>query len=99
MAKTKSAPSSVRFTPEDKKILRALSAKLGLGTPQVLRLALRRLAEIEQVGRGHVEGAAPVWQIAADLGEGVSEEVWANVPSDLSKNVDHYLYGSPKSHE
>jgi len=99
MAKARSVPSSIRFTAEDKKILRALSAKLGLGTPQVLRLAIRKLAETEQVGRRYVEGAVPVWQIAADLGAKVSEDVWAGVPRDLSKNVDHYLYGSPKDEE
>ncbi len=99
MNQTKSVPSSIRFTAEDKKILRALSAKLGLGTPQVLRLAIRKLAEIEQVGRRYVKGAVPVWQIAAELGERVPEDVWANVPSDLSKNIDHYLYGSPKDEE
>jgi len=99
MAKTKSVPSSIRFTTEDKKILRALSAKLGLGTPQLLRLAIRKLAEMEQVGRRYVEGAAPVWKIAADLGERVSPDAWVSVPSDLSKNLDHYLYGSSKGEE
>jgi hypothetical protein len=99
MTEAKSVPSSIRFTAEDKKILRALGAKLGLGTPQVLRLAIRKLAEIEQVGRRYVKGAVPVWQVAAELGEQVSEDTWANVPTDLSKNVDHYLYGSPKDEE
>jgi len=99
MTKVKSVPSSIRFTAEDKKILRALSAKLGLGTPQVLRLAIRKLAEIEQVGRRYVEGAVPVWKMAADLGERVSEDAWANVPHDLSKNIDHYLYRSTKDEE
>jgi len=26
----------------------------------------------------------------------VPERDWARLPSDLSKNVDHYLYGSKK---
>jgi hypothetical protein len=38
----------------------------------------------------------PVWEIAAQIGAEVPEEEWAKVPGDLSKNVDHYLYGSPK---
>lgn len=37
-----------------------------------------------------------VWEIAAQIGAEISQEKWAEVPSDLSKNVDHYLYGSPK---
>ncbi len=61
-----------------------------------MRLAIRKLAETEQVGRRYVEGAVPVWRVAVELGERVSEDVWADVPTDLSKNIDHYLYGSPK---
>jgi hypothetical protein len=91
-----SVPTGVRFTPEDRRILQALHAKLGVGTAQILRLAIRRLAEIEQVGRSYVEDAAPVWRMAADLGERVPKDAWANVPRDLSKNIDHYLYGAPK---
>jgi putative addiction module CopG family antidote len=38
-------------------------------------------------------------QSVADVFTGIAEEVpdgeWAGVPSDLSKNVDHYAYGSP----
>lgn len=29
----------------------------------------------------------------------IPAEEWEKLPSDLSKNVDHYLYGSPKSEE
>ena len=36
------------------------------------------------------------WEIAAKLMAEVPEEAWDNVPSDLSINVDHYLYGAPK---
>ena len=38
----------------------------------------------------------PIWEIAAQIGAEVPQEEWAKVPGDLSKNVDHYLYGSPK---
>lgn len=92
----KSVPTGVRFTREDRKILKALSAKLGVGTSQVLRLAIRTPAEIEQVGRCYVEDAVPVWQIAADLGKRIPKHVWAEVPRDLSKNIGHYLHGTRK---
>lgn len=26
----------------------------------------------------------------------IPQEEWEKLPSDLSKNIDHYLYGSPK---
>ena len=41
----------------------------------------------------------PIWEIAAELGAQIPEEEWAKVPSDLSTNLDHYLYGAPKSEE
>lgn len=43
--------------------------------------------------------ARPIWEIAAEIGASVPEEVWARVPDDLSMNLDHYLYGSPKEEE
>jgi hypothetical protein len=38
----------------------------------------------------------PIWEIATQIGAEIPREEWAKVPGDLSKNVDHYLYGSPK---
>lgn len=29
----------------------------------------------------------------------IPQEEWAKLPSDMSTNLDHYLYGSPKSEE
>ena len=29
----------------------------------------------------------------------VPDEEWKKLPADLSKNIDHYLYGSPKVEE
>ena len=29
----------------------------------------------------------------------IPEEEWTKLPSDMSKNLDYYLYGSPKSEE
>ncbi|MBW4691266.1 MAG: hypothetical protein KME27_05810 [Lyngbya sp. HA4199-MV5] len=41
----------------------------------------------------------PIWERVADISAQVSPEEWAKLPKDLSKNVDHYLYGSPKQDE
>jgi putative addiction module CopG family antidote len=38
-------------------------------------------------------------EIFARLARQVPEEEWSKVPTDLSKNLDHYLYGSPKVSE
>jgi hypothetical protein len=43
--------------------------------------------------------ARPLWELVVEIGAQVPDEEWAKVPSDLSKNVDHYLYGAPKDDE
>jgi hypothetical protein len=39
---------------------------------------------------------APIWELLAGLGHGVPAEEWEKLPTDLARNVDHYLYGAPK---
>ena len=39
----------------------------------------------------------PIWEIVEEIGRAIPEEAWRNVPADLSKNIDHYLYGAPKA--
>ncbi|PSB24621.1 hypothetical protein [Stenomitos frigidus] len=41
----------------------------------------------------------PIWERVAEISAQVPPEEWAKLPKDLSKNVDHYLYGSPKEDE
>jgi prevent-host-death family protein len=36
-------------------------------------------------------------QAFAVVAQEVPDEDWRRVPADLSKNVDHYLYGAPKT--
>ncbi|MGA2170584.1 MAG: type II toxin-antitoxin system ParD family antitoxin [Terracidiphilus sp.] len=38
-------------------------------------------------------------EIFVRLGQQIPMEEWSKVPVDLSKNLDHYLYGSPKDSE
>lgn len=40
--------------------------------------------------------AHPVLHLAEQIRESVPTEKWAELPADLSVNVDHYLYGHPK---
>lgn len=40
--------------------------------------------------------AKPIWEIAEELAADVPDEEWGKIPSDLSINYKHYLYGSPK---
>jgi hypothetical protein len=40
--------------------------------------------------------AKPLWERLVSLGQEVPEEEWAKLPTDLSRNFEHYTYGSPK---
>jgi hypothetical protein len=40
--------------------------------------------------------AASIENVLAGLASEVSEEEWNNLPSDLTDNLDHYLYGTPR---
>jgi hypothetical protein len=45
-----------------------------------------------------VENVKPIWETIAEMGASVPEEVWSQVPSDLGKRLDHYLYSNGESH-
>jgi len=36
-------------------------------------------------------------EMAAAIAKSVPDEEWDRLPTDFSKEVDHYLYGAPKS--
>ncbi len=40
--------------------------------------------------------AKPLWQIAEEIAKEIPDEEWAKLPTDLSANLKHYLYGAPK---
>lgn len=67
--------------------------------------AIERLVSVEEIRlqapgeTAFVEDARPIWEVASELGAALPDEAWAGVPTDLSKNVDHYLYGAPKEDE
>ncbi|MGA3372782.1 MAG: type II toxin-antitoxin system ParD family antitoxin [Terracidiphilus sp.] len=41
----------------------------------------------------------PIWETIVKIGKKIPEEEWAGIPTDLARNLDHYLYGSPKASE
>jgi hypothetical protein len=63
---------------------------------------LKRVASVETITvqpagvPAYDETAKPIWQVAMEIGASVPVEEWAKIPTDLSKNLDHYLYGAPK---
>lgn len=66
---------------------------------------IKRIASVESLtvesaeARQPVAGAKPIWEVALEIGASVPEEEWAKIPTDLSKNLHHYLYGAPKQEE
>jgi hypothetical protein len=67
--------------------------------------AIEQLVSVEEIrlqapGEApFVSEARPIWEVVSELGAALPDEAWAGVPTDLSKNVDHYLYGAPKEDE
>jgi hypothetical protein len=51
-------------------------------------VALRPQTEVDKTAR-------PIWEIVEEIGASVPDEEWAKLPTDLSKNLDYYLYGAP----
>ncbi len=42
--------------------------------------------------------ARPFWEIAKEISDKVSDKEWGELPTDLSENFEHYMYGSTKGH-
>jgi hypothetical protein len=40
--------------------------------------------------------ARPIWDVAEELAADVPGSEWRKVPTDLAKNLHHYLHGGPK---
>ena len=62
-----------------------------LHIPQVERLQLQPLGE-----SGYDATARPIEDVLMDLADEVPEEDWKRLPPDLTDNLDHYLYGTPR---
>lgn len=53
----------------------------------------------EEVALVDIADAKPIWEIALELGARIPEDELDQIPTDLARNLDHYLYGAPKSNE
>jgi Arc/MetJ-type ribon-helix-helix transcriptional regulator len=38
----------------------------------------------------------PIWEVFQEISASVPDEVWESLPTDLSEQHDHYIYGTPK---
>jgi len=63
---------------------------------------IKRVASVESLTveptavAAPVPSSKPIWEVALEIGARVPEEEWAKVPTDLAKNLHHYLHGAPK---
>jgi putative addiction module CopG family antidote len=63
----------------------------------VVRVGLELLQEREkEAQRPPSNGTENLVALFEKIGKDVPAKDWETVPTDLSKNLDHYLYGGPK---
>lgn len=53
--------------------------------------------EGESAGSGDPGTAESLLEMVSCVRERIPEQEWERIPSDLSKNLDHYLYGAEKT--
>ena len=63
---------------------------------EAARLLLRNLDPGQAGDDPPVAPRVPIWEEIAEITAGVPDEVWETLPTDLSAQHDHYLYGTPK---
>jgi hypothetical protein len=56
----------------------------------------QRVLEFVEGLVGKVRTGESIWEKIKERVKNVPPEAWADVPSDGSINLDHYLYGAPK---
>jgi hypothetical protein len=56
--------------------------------------------EERELGREHFDlQAPPIWELISRIGSEAPKSTWRNVPTDLARNLEHYLYGTKKEDE
>lgn len=89
----------ISLSPE---LQRLIEEKVGSGryrsADEVVRQGLELLQQRdEEVIPRPSNGSGSLAEILESAVRDVPEKDWENVPTDLSKNLDHYLYGRPKT--
>ena len=65
--------------------------------------SLRRLVQVEHIEiatagpANYDDSVPPIWEVVSQIGAQAPRGTWDNVPRDLSKRVDEYIYGTPPS--
>jgi hypothetical protein len=56
----------------------------------------KTLEFVENLERNISMRSRPIWEVIGEISSQIPVEDWAEIPSDASVNLDHYLYSSPK---
>lgn len=105
----KTTPVKVDFTPEqedevttalrDHKTLRLQVKGRGQSTPQGKLVRVTQVYELRLQPVGDIPydpTARAIEDVLAELAREVPDEEWNRLPADLTDNIDHYVYGTPK---
>jgi Arc/MetJ-type ribon-helix-helix transcriptional regulator len=73
-------------------------ASLDDAMSEAASLLLQRVKEEQAQAKQPASPPAhkPIWERAAELRKSIPEEEWAKLPTDGARQLDHYIYGSPK---
>ena len=83
--------------PQEEAKLIAVAQPKGVSTDVLVREALDKiLADAPDQPEPKVE-SRPIWEVIADNMKGVPPEDLALLPKDGASQIDHYLYGHPKT--
>jgi hypothetical protein len=64
---------------------------------KLLRITLIEELSLQTASEAPMDRAArPIEEIMAELAAEVPQTEWDKLPSDLTDNLDHYIYGTPK---
>jgi phycoerythrin beta chain len=63
-----------------------------IGDPEI---ATEAASYFDRVIASLEEAPQPLWKKLVAIGSQVPEEEWAKLPTDLSRNFEHYMYGAP----
>ena len=64
---------------------------------KVLRIKQADQLWVDPVGETSFDATArPIEDVLEELAREVPEEDWNRLPADLTDNLDHYLYGTPR---
>lgn len=91
--------SEVTSALRDHRTVRLQVAGRGEFSPQGKLLRITRADELRLRPVGEVTynvTARPIEDVLSELAREVPEEEWRKLPSDLTDNLDYYIYGTPK---